>query len=218
MSETQQPKLTVNTGPFNDVVILGHVSVEDYDREAGRVGACLEDADTNVLYRDTLPTLHEKTIKEIITMSGVPRSVNDKQTAKNQERENAAAAKAGRAPKTVKTVEESPVSYFTKVKASVDPEVWTQIDGYFRKVALETPVDSSPAARQGAPSKANTAKAEEILTREVDDIEVAVEKLLAKVPEFNLERETDGKPNVTSLARLVGSFYNVQLEEAKKSL
>lgn len=217
MSDTK-PQLKVNTGPFENVILLGHETVEDYDREAGKVGACLEDADFNVIYRDTLPTIHEKATKEIVTLSGLTPATNTKQTEKNQERENAAATKAGRTPKTVKPVDETFVTYIARVKATVDGTVWSAIDTKFREIALATPVDSSPSARVGAPSKANTEKAEQILTREDSAIEAVVATMSAKATSFDLAREADGKPNVTSLAKLVGTYMNIMEQEAKAAL
>lgn len=206
-TEPQKPRLAVNTGPFKKVLILGHATVEERDTEAGKVGCTLEDADYSDIYRSTLPELHDKAAPVVKALSGIDRGVNKEQTEKNQKRANdaAAAAKPPKTAATVKDVPESFVDYAERVKSSVSEEIWKTIDEKFRELALATPVDASPSKRTGAASKANLEKAEEILNRTPDNIEAAVTKMLALVPDFELVRE-DGVPEKTSLARLVGAW------------
>ena len=44
-----------NSLGFTKLKFNGPGTVEDYDRAAGKVGACLEDAVDNTIYRSTLP-------------------------------------------------------------------------------------------------------------------------------------------------------------------
>lgn len=199
---SDKPKLLVRTGPFKDVVVLGHATVEDFDREAGRVGSALEEADYNVIYRDTLPDIHDKAIDEIEKLSGLARGIDEEKTAKAK-----AAAKDGA---KVSDVKELPVPYFNRVKAAVDADTWKLIDEHFREVALGTPVDASPSKRSGSATKANLEKADEVLLRTPDAVEAAVSKMLTLVPTFELTRAEDGKPERVSLARLVGAFIDAQ--------
>lgn len=199
---SDKPKLLVRTGPFKDVIVLGHASVDDFDREAGRVGSCVEEADYSVIYRDTLPEIHEAVIKDIEALSGVPRGVNAEATAKAK-----AAAKEGA---KVSNVLENPVPYFNRVKAAVTEDIWKEVDAKFREHALATVVDASPSKRNGAASKANLEKADEVLLRTPDAIEAAVTKMLSLVPTFDLTRDAENKPDRVSLARLVGAFIDAQ--------
>lgn len=206
MSDTEKPKLVVSTGPFKNVVILGHTTVEERDAESGKVGSTLEDADYSDIYRSTLPEIHDKAAKILAEKSGVARGVNAEQTAKNQKRVNDAAAKAGKEAKTVANVDETFVDYANRVKAEADEATWKEIDTEFRAIALATPVDASPSKRVGTPSKAAQEKAADILSRDEAGIETAVDKILALVPNFDLERDAAGKPDATSLARAIMAY------------
>lgn len=203
---TEKPKLIVKTGPFDNVIILGHNSVEERDREAGKVGSTLEDADYSDIYRSTLPEIHDKAAKEFETITSVLRSTNEAQTAKNQQRADAAATKASKPTKPVTPVKETFVEFAKRLQATVTPEVWKSLDTKFREIALATPVDASPTKRLGAPSKAAQEKAADILSRDSAGIEAAIEKLETLVPDFDLERDADGKPEQMSLARFVKAY------------
>jgi hypothetical protein len=194
---SDKPKRIVTTGPFKDIAILGHRSVEERDEEAGKVGSTLEDADYSDIYRGTLQEIHDKAAPQIASLTGISRGVNEEQTAKNQAR-----LKEG---KVAKPVPESFVDYAARVKAGISDEDWKAVDALVREIALATPVDASPSKRVGAVSKANLEKADDVLTRSVDKIEDAVSKLMADVPEFDLTRDEDGKPERSSLARLIAS-------------
>lgn len=208
------PKIKTRTGPFKDIFFPGHISVEDFDREAGAVGSALEEADRNVIYRDTLPTLHEKAGPVLVQLSGIEVGVNEKETKKAQDRENAAATKATREPKTVKAVPESFVDYAERVKATVSEEDWKVIDQQVHELALATPVDATPTQRSAGASKANLEKADDILSRDEDKREASITNLLSTVEGYNLERDAAGVPERTSLARLVGAWMAKMMQSA----
>lgn len=218
MSTAEKPKLLVSTGPFDNIVILGHSTIEERDLESGKVGSTLEDADVSDIYRSTLPEIHDKALGPVKELSGMEREVNATQTAKNQARADAVATKKGVASTPVKSVYETPVNYFNRVKAAVSDEIWKEIDAKFREIALATPVDASPSKRQGAPSKANMEKAAEILTRADDAIDATVEKLKTNAPNYDLELDADGKPEQKSLARLVGIYLDVEQAKQKGTI
>lgn len=199
----KKPILTFKTGPFKDVNIYGHRTVEERDAEAGRPGLTLEDADYSDLYRGGIDEVYDKWIPWAEKGSGYKREVNAELTAKSQAR-----AKEG---KTVKDVLDTQVTFATKLQAKIEPELWKNYDAQFRAFALETPIDASPSKRTGAASKANLEKADDILNRTPDRIESAVTTMLGSVPEFDLIRDEEGKPERTSLARLVGAHIAVQL-------
>lgn len=207
-----KPQLVTSTGPFENIVFLGHISAEDFDKEAGKVGSCVEEADYNVIYRDTLPTIHDKAEALLARLApSIPRGVNTKSTAKAQERETAAAAKAGRAAKEV-SVPESFITWANRIKLGVDEATWKEIDTEFRALALATPVDATPNVRtSNLANKADLAKADDILTRDEDAIEAAVTKLQAPLAsEFDLIRDESGKPERVSLAKLVSAYVASQ--------
>lgn len=209
---SDKPQLVTSTGPFEDIIILGHISAEDFDKEAGKVGACVEEADMNVIYRDTLIVLQDKAGPLFNKLApGIPIGVNEKATAKAQERENAAATKAGRAPKTL-SIPETFKSWANRIKLGVDEATWKEIDTEFRALALATPVDATPNVRtSNLANKADLAKADDILTRDEDAIEAAVTKLQAPLAtEFDLIRDESGKPERVSLAKLVSAYVASQ--------
>lgn len=201
MSE-QKAQLLSDTGPFKNVTFLGYSSVEDFDRDAGRVGACLEEANYQLLYRGGFGEIHDKFIDTLESMSGMTRVVNDKATAALQAR-----AKEG---VTVTPVLENFVPFANRVRASLDAEQWAPINEAFLKVVAETPLSSAPSTRSGSGggtvSKANQAKADGVLTLTPDEIESKIEKILAAVPSFNLVRDDSGLPDRVSLARGIAAW------------
>lgn len=218
MSDETKPQIKFSKGPIDDVVVLGYIGPDDFDKDAGQINAMRDEANKNLLYRGGSDAIDAKAKAKIVQLSGVQYGTNDKQTSKKQEAENTAAAKASRTPKTVTPVPETFVDYLTKVKATVAADVWTSIEEYYREVALATPLDASPSARQGAPSKANVEKAEQILTRDDAAVESVVTTMLATATSFDLMRDATGRPDATSLARLIGTFMNIKEQELAKGL
>src|SRR5437660_12881398 len=51
----------------------GPSTVEEYDQAAGRVGACLEDAIDNTIYRSTLPEWQGSFAKKLTEITGTQR-------------------------------------------------------------------------------------------------------------------------------------------------
>lgn len=204
MSEPTKPLLTVNTGPFKNLAFPGHASADDYDKEAGKAGTCVEDADTNVLYRSTLPEFHEKFTPTLETLSGQKRGVNADATEK-------AKAKS-KTPDKVKDVPESFVDFANKVKASVSEDIWKEIETQAKAVALTVPIDASPSSRGGGIAKAYREKAAEVLARAQDAYDASVAKLQAAVSDFVLDTDPEtGRATEDSLARLVAEFYRTQI-------
>ena len=201
-------KLVTTTGLHKDIVILGYADEASFDAEAGKVGAAVEEANYNVIYRDTLPEIQDAVIPKIEALTGIKIGVNEKATAKAQEREDAAAAKAGREPKK-KSVPETFNDYDARVRAMVDDEMWAKVDALVREVALATPVNAKPTVRAGGLSKANLDKADDILANPAT-AESRIAKLTAVVTDYDLLRDENGTPDRNSLARLVGLFIAAQ--------
>lgn len=195
-----------STGPFKNLSFIGHATAEDYDREAGEVGACVEDADASVLYRATLnPEFHDKFTPILQEMSGLERPVNEKATA---------AAKArSKTPDKVKDVPASFVDFANKVKESVDAEMWTTIEAKAREVAASMRIDASPSQRVGTVSAEYKAKAQSWL--DTGDFEG---KITTYAEQYDLdaqsvERDDSGKPTVDSLGRFIKQVHNARMKE-----
>jgi hypothetical protein len=84
------------------------------------------------------------------------------------------------------------------------------LQSWAQEVADTIPVDPSPA-RQSALAKGDLLKAEDILDRDADSVEAKVQKFLAAVPDFELIRDDDNRPEKQSLARLIGRYIDTLL-------
>ena len=198
------PTITVSTGPFKKLDFIGHADAAAYDTQAGKVGACVEEADRSDIYRSLLPEFHEKVFPILTKLApGVARGVNAKAT-------EAAKAKAKDAAR-VEDVLEGFVTFANRVKAGVDEATWKEIETEVAALAAKTEADSSPSSRQKGPDKGSLAKATEILGRTTDKIEEAVTKLSDVVPGFALERDAEGVPEKNSLARMIMAWQEASL-------
>lgn len=210
--ENQNPTIklrTCNSGPFKNLSFIGHATAEDYDREAGEVGACVEDADASVLYRSTLnPEFHDKFTPILEQMSGMTRGINTDATAKAKAR-----AKTPEAAAKVKDVQASFVDFANSVKATVPTEVWSEIDAKAHEVASQMRIDASPSQRVGAVSAENKARAQSWI-----DSGNAESKITQYAEEYSLdvsgiERDDNGRPTVDSLGRFIKSVMSEKMKE-----
>lgn len=192
--------IVFGTGPFENLVVHGYGSVEDFDKDAGTTGACLEFANTNLLYRGGTDEIQEKLVPEIEAISGIKRAVDEEKTAKAQSRVKDPATK-------VKPIYEKFLKYSNSVKAAVSPEVWATIEVKAKEIALSTPLDASPSHRQAPINKSITEKAVAINALDEGTREAKISKLLGVVPEFDLERDSAGVPEVPSLAKLIQTYF-----------
>lgn len=189
-----------STGPFKNLSFIGHATAEDFDRDAGEAGACVDEADASTAYRSTLPDFHDKFTETLQQMSGMTRGVNEKATAN-------AKAKS-KTPDKVKDIPASFVDFANSVKASVDEATWAAIDAKAREVAGTIRIDASPSQRVGAVSAEYKAKAQSWL-----DTGVYEDKITQYAEKFDLdaqavERDDNGKPTVDSLGRFVKQVHN----------
>jgi hypothetical protein len=198
-------QVKVSTGPFKDLLFPGHEDAEAFDREAGEVGACVEEADASVAYRSTLPDFHKAFTDTLEQMSGVKRGVNQEATEKAKAR--------AKDPAKVEPTPESFITFANKAKQAVDENTWKTIDAKAREVAKTVPIDASPSKRQAGPGKDVLAKADDILTLPQDQIEAKVAKYLGKVEGFELDRDEAGKPERSSFARLIKGYLEAILAE-----
>ena len=193
--------ITVSTGPFKDLGFPGHDSPEDFDREAGEVGACVEEGDTSIAYRSTLPEFHEAFTKQMEELSGIKRGVNTEATEKAKAR-----AKDG---SKVKDVPESFITWANKVKAQLSDADWKAIDAAARECAAGIKIDASPSKRMAGPDKSLLAKADSLLQLPPDQLSAKTDKYLGAIEGYDLATdEATGKPDRVSLARLIGKYVD----------
>jgi hypothetical protein len=193
------------------IKFTGQDSVEEYDAAAGRTGACLEDAVNNTIYRSTLPEWQNAFGKLLQEKTGIPREIDPKATAQVKER--------AKNPGETKAVPERFRTYNTRVRKLYagadgdkegDPAKIAELQTWAQEVATSITVDPSPA-RVSAIAKGDLLKAEDILDHDTDYIEAKVQKFLVAVPEFELIRDDDNRPEKQSLARLVGRYIDTVL-------
>lgn len=197
--------ITVSTGPFKDLAFPAHESAEDFDREAGEAGACVEEADASVAYRSTLPEFHRALTPQMEQLSGVKRGTNQEATDKAKAR--------AKDPSKVEDVPESFITWANRVKANVSESDWKALEDLARQVAAQTKIDASPSKRVAGPGKDLLAKADSLLAGPEDQLNAKVDKYLSAVEGFELERDENGKPDRASLARLVGKYLDYMLAQ-----
>jgi|SRR5580765_8733823 len=183
----------------------GPDTVEEYDKRAG-IGQCLEDAVSNTIYRGTLPEWQEEFAAFLEKETGVKRGVDEDATAKLKGR--------AKNPDNVNPQPEKFRVYNARVKGTWgngDSNKEAQLQGWAQQVADRITVDPAPSIRQTAATKGDLAKVDDILSKDQDYVEAKVAKLLAAVPDFDLQRDEDGRPERLSLARLLGKWIEAEM-------
>lgn len=197
MSELTKP-YTFTTGFFEDLVSNGPGSVEIYDTQAGEVGTCLNSAVNNVILRSHIPQFWKAFLPKVEELTGNKRVVNADATAK-------AKAKA-KNPAGVSDVLEGWNPYITRVWAGADDALKAKLNGLAAETALALEISVAPASREGSGTAKALApffgNADKVLALEEDLRESKLTKLLGIVGDFDLERDADGVPDRTSLAKL----------------
>lgn len=185
----------------------GPATVEDYDRVAGKVGACLEDASENTMYRSTLPEWQDEFSKVLEERTGQKRTVNEKATADARGR--------SKNPDKVKDILETVRVYHNRVTAGMSDEDKKALAAEAQRIADGIVVDPSPSKRAAGLSKDLRNKADSLLTLPTDQLEAKVTKFMDKVPGFEVERDEANKPTPESLGRLIGQYLDALLAETE---
>jgi hypothetical protein len=188
-----------------DLKFRGPKTEEDYDRAAGKVGACLEDAIDNTIYRGTLPEWQEPFAKRIEELTGQKRQVNQEATD--------AAKKRSKNPEKVKDVMETVRVFHNRVTAGMSDEDKKALAAIAQEVADGITVDPSPSKRQGGLRKDLKSKAESLLTLPTDQLEAKVTSYLDYIEGYELDRDEANKPTVESLGRLIGQVLEKKMSE-----
>jgi hypothetical protein len=184
----------------------GPDTVEEYDKRAGTIGQCLDDAVSNTIYRGTLPEWQEEFAAVLEKETGIKRGTDDDATAKLKGR--------AKNPDNVSAVPEKFRVFNTRVKATYgngDKAKEEQLQAWAQATADKILVDPAPSVRQTAATKGDLAKVDDILSKDNEYVEGKVSKMLAKVPDFDLQRDDDGKPERLSLARLLAKWVEAEL-------
>ena len=186
----------------------GQDSVEEYDEAAGRQGAALEDAVNNTIYRSTLPEWQAAFGKVLEERTGIPREIDQEATARVKSR--------AKDPGNTRDVPERFRTYNNRVRklyagadgdTEGDSDKLAELQQWAQEIATGIQVDPSPA-RISAVNKGDLIKAEDVLDHDAEYIEQKVQKFLAAIPDFELVRDDDNKPEKQSLARLIGRYID----------
>jgi hypothetical protein len=184
----------------------GPKTVEEYDQKAGRVGACLEDAVDNTIYRGTLPEWQDEFARKVAERTGVERGTDNAATERARSR--------SKDPAKVNDVPEKVKAYVQRVTAGMSEQEKNNLAVLAQEVANGIYVDPSPSKRAKGPGKDLLAKADSLLTLPEDQLQTKIDKYLSRVEGFELETDENDKPERNSLARLIGRYLDILLSES----
>lgn len=188
------------------LVFNGPGTVEEFDQKAGRVGAALEGAIDDELYRGTLPEWQAEFAKEVEKLTGVPRGVDQPATDRVRAR--------SKNPDKINDVPEKVKTYVNRATAGMSEADKKALAALAQEVANRIEIDPSPTRRQAGPKKDLLDKADSVLAGPEDQIQLKVSKYMEKVPGFDLDTDETGKPERTSFARLIGEYVTAVLAES----
>lgn len=183
----------------------GPKTAEVYDRRAGKVGATLESAVENDIYRGTLPEWQSEFADYLSKTYGQERLVNEKATADARAR--------SKSPDKVKDILETVRVFHNRVKAGLTDEQRAELKGIAQTLADGIFVDPAPSKRAKGIDKGYLEKAEGWLTLPDDQLEAKITKATNTVGEFPLVMDEEGKPTVESLGALIKAYIEALLEE-----
>ena len=171
----------------------GPETVADYDSKGGD-GACLKDACLKTIYQDVLPDWQEAFATILSERTGINRLPEEKRLR----------------PYNIRVIAEW---------ANGNEEKRAQLQAWAQEIADKIELDPSPlpatttAKAPAAGGKSgDLAKANEILSHDSAYIEERVSLMLSTIPDYNLLRDIEGKPDAQSLARLLNRWIIAQLK------
>jgi hypothetical protein len=184
----------------------GPGTVEEFDKRAGKDGQCLENGVMKIMWHETLPEWQEAFAEVLHQRTGIARAVDEEAT-------NRVKAKS-KNPQNVTPLNERLRTYNARVHAewvNGDENKKLALQQWAQETADTIQVDPASATPQAAAQKGDIAKANDILSHDSDYIEERVSKLLSKVPDFDILRDDEGKPDAQSLARLINRYVIADL-------
>jgi len=151
-------------------------SVEEFDKLAGKTGACLAEAVSNVLFRSMLPEFREKFCEAIATKYNVPRKTKPDPSGKKDTNGN---------PKEV--FAETEVAYVERVAAQLGVDV-SAFQPLADELCKQKRADGSPMfvvdprvrerqPREATPGKKNLETAAQILNGPKDALKRAIKRI-----------------------------------------
>lgn len=187
--------LQVTTGPY-DLTFTGHDSIEQFDTEAGIIGAALELADRSTIYRSTLAAgspFWEAAVALHENVTGIKRLVDEERTA--------AAKQRSKTPDNVEPVLETEPQYAKRVFALATDEQKGLLQAGMQEIASRPgTVSAAPTVRRSGPTLASRNKASEILTRPESARTAAINRVLSVIGDFDFALDEAGLPTADSLA------------------
>jgi hypothetical protein len=175
----------------------GPGTVEEYDAKVGKPGTALDHACLHTIHTRTLPEWQEKFAAVLQERTGITRQIESEATA------------------TRKAIPERVLAYNKRIVAQ-----WG--NGNDKKAILQqwaqetadqivvTP-PAVPEEKAPPPSRADLAKAQEILARDPAIVAQKVHLMLSEVPGFKLARTAEGLPDPESFAHLLNRFILTKL-------
>ena len=150
----------------HDLNISVTETAEEFDILAGKVGACVEEAISNVIYRGWNATFRENFVDALEKQTGIARRLDDKAMAKATPRKSDG---------KIADIYESAGSYYAFVQAqtSTTPKDHQSLA---EKVAASIAFDPKPSARTSKPGKELVAAADAIIAKGAE----TVAKVIAK--------------------------------------
>src|SRR4029077_1939330 len=170
----------------------GPGTIEEYDTKVGKPGAALDHACLHTIHTRTLPQWQEKFAAVLQERTGIARQIESE------------------ANETRKAIPERVLAFNKRIIAqwgngndkTAILQQWAQetADQMF-VTPQEIPEEKAPP-----PSRADLAKAQEILARDPSAVEDKVQLMLREVPDFKLARDPEGRPDPESFAHLLNRF------------
>lgn len=186
----------------------GPETIQDYDAKGGE-GACLRDACRMSIYGETLPAWQEAFAAVLEQRTGIPREIDQEATSRAKAR--------SKTPENIKPINERVKAYNDRIVATWvngDESKRLQIQQWAQETADRLEIIPAPIVtdtKLPPVSKAELAKAHEILSHESAYVEERVTMMLGEIPDYRLTRDAEGKPEPQSLARLINHWLTKKL-------
>lgn len=199
-----QKFIRTKSGPIT-VEFLCHISESAYDKEAGYSGAMAEDAHRWHVHRSTINLFYADFIPKVEILTGIPRRVDEKKTLrKKSDSQN---------PDRISPIYESYTNYLTRIFPETTEALREEILSLALSLSQTFKVNVAPAERNSPVDICYYKRADSVLEQPLDIINQKISKLLQSVPNFQLARESNEKPQRDSLARLYQQYQLQQWSE-----
>lgn len=200
--------VSAESGPFL-LEFPGHPDEASFDAEAGEAGAMRDFAHRWHIHRDTINIFDRQFAPWLEATSGIPRLVDDELTRRRRQ--------YSLNPNKITPLKERFVKYTKRVIATLEGEgkleLVAQIKAEALRVSRTIKINVAPAGLNGAVELMFYKRADSILEADLDTINSKVSRFLALVPDYELIRDHNEKPERASLARLLKKFAEAQMTQ-----